>query len=83
MAQIFNPKNDAKFWILFLGKKSAFMMAFNSIFAAKKSTSTLLHTLLLKTNNNVFGGQILRLVSCKKKSGMTHTEDFCGKNAPK
>ncbi len=36
MAQIFNPKNYGKFWILFLGKKSAFMMAFNSIFAAKK-----------------------------------------------
>jgi hypothetical protein len=38
MAQIFNPKNYGKFWILFLGKKSAFMMAFNSIFACKKKT---------------------------------------------
>lgn len=31
--------------------------------AKKKKTSTLLHTLLLKTSNNVFGGQILPLVA--------------------
>jgi hypothetical protein len=36
MAQIFNPPNYGKFWILFLGKKSAFMMAFSILFLLKK-----------------------------------------------
>jgi hypothetical protein len=57
MAQIFNPKNYGKFWILFLGKKKCFYDGFfNSIFAAaaKKNLSFVAHTLLLKTSNNLF-----------------------------